>query len=472
MKSFIAGSTILFLLCFYTFAQLESFTPSIDPPDFKAELSIGFNYDFLQSPLKVSFDYPKGYFGINIPLTYTPPASITGDLTESLSKQFNEGEEFEPEAFMRQNPNTTIRVDVPMMGGVATFSNMQMMHLKYMNTLGSPSLEINTTMQDEGGESETNLFLRGVVSVPIDFIVGWETMTFGYAYKVNDKLKFAFNLHRHIFSFDIKGKIDLDLLGYFSIQVDEEESGDYLSMRPEEINYSLHNTVDGHYEVERYSPTFAVKFWRASIISRFGMNTKPKGYLKAKYSVPFFIDPETFQINENMGDMEWLIDNKDRLLNSEVNHIEYSTEKDMTWKMPQAHTIMFDIIPEKLSLSYTKLFGNLEMKLYDPESDKSEIGYRDTLDFRFKALIDHMILFHVSFYHSFFNLGIYSMDFAFRDRKDLLSNTELFQNLHFGNGVIIPIINGGAMIGSKLQLLLEFDFLPLAALKTGVVYYF
>lgn len=474
--SIVRSGIIAFLAFIYVHAQ--DVATEFGGLDFKAELAIGFNYDFLRPPLDVSFDCPKAFLGMNIPLKYTLPQSLSNNLSSYIAGQFSdsaESEEYVPEAYAKQNTNFSIKVDVPMLGGVATFSNMQMMYLQYINKIGIPKLEFGT---EEGGE--VDMFMRGAINVPLDLSIGWETMTFGYAYEVNDMLKFAFNLHRHTFSFDLKGKVDVDILGELGITLEGN------SLPPEEINYSLHNTVDGHYELERWTPTFAIKYWRLSLTSRFGMNARPTGYLKASYSLPFFIDPETFSIDKGLADgfadqdvlIEYLTenDNLSRIRNSDTNTVEYSTTQKMTWKMPQAHTIMFDIIPDKLSLSYTKLFGSLYLELSDPFSDKAALEdsteYADSLDFRFEALVDHMILLHGSFYSSFFNLGIYSMDFSFRDNKNLLSNIDALKKIRFGNGVLTPVLSLGALVGSKVQVLAELDVLPLTAIKTGIVYNF
>ncbi len=476
----VIGITTLFFLCFsFGYSQEDTNTINIYPPGFDAQLSIGFNYDWLKSPLDVSFDYPKGYFGINIPLKYGVDKSFTSSLTSDLSENFVEGEKFEPEASAKQYANASIKVDVPMFKGVLSFSNLQMMYLRYLNNLSLPRLEFGT-----GSTGEFGVFLRGGVNVPIDLAIGWETMTFGYAFEVNDKLRFAFNLHRHTFSFDLKGKVDLDIYGNFNVIVDQ---GGVQTPMSGPIDYSLHNSVEGHYEVERWTPTFAVEFWRFGLVSRFGMKTEPKGFLSAKYSVPFFIDPETFSLDEGLSDgfngdqdalTKYMMENNNlsRFKKNDVNSVEYSTQKNMVWELPQAHTLSFDIFPEKLSLSYTKLFGNLRMELSDPFSDKGAIldttNYPDTLDFRFEAFVDNVILLHGSFYNSFFNIGIFSLDFAFRDKENLLSGLEALEKLKFGNGVMAPILNFGALVGTKMQLLVELDLLPLTALKGGIVYYF
>jgi len=244
--------------------------------------------------------------------------------------------------------------------------------------------------------------------------------------------------------------------------------------------------IDGHYELERWTPSIAIKFWRASLVSRFGMDAKPTGKLKAQYTLPFFVDPESFTLDEGlmngMSEPDELLEymntnnNLDKFRNSETNTVEYSTDKKMVWQMPSAHTLMFDVIPDKLSLSYTKLFGSLYLELSDPFSDKAALvdtsEYPDTLDFRFEASIDHVIMIHANIYNSFINVGIFSMDFAFRDNDHLLSSIKALKNLKFGDGVMAPVLNLGAYVGTKLQLLAELDVLPLLALKTGIIYYF
>lgn len=464
---YIRRFTLLFSLFLTINSNAQISADSIDyvitSPDFNAELSIGFNYDFLISPLKVNFDYPRGYFGINIPLKYGLDKNLTEEYTKDITKEFKDADEFNPQASAKQNANTTIKVDVPMFGGVGSFSYMQMMSFRYGNTLGMPELVIGT----KDTSSEVSLFLRGIISVPIELALGWETMSFGYAYEVNRNIAFAVNLHRHAFNFDIRGKVDLDILGYFELK---------LQGKPEEIGYSLHNDILGHYDAEQWTPTFALRLWRVNLISRLGMDIEPEGNMKAVYSVPFFVDPETFQVDEGLEGEQYLLDNMDKFLANATTTVEYNTNKSLRWKMPHAHTVLFDIIPEKLSFSYSKFFGDLEMELYDTEADKlaekDSTNYPDTLDFRFKTHIDHMLLLHGSFFSSYFTVGVYSMDFSFRDKKNLLSSIEAMQSLKFGNGILTPVLTGGACIGSKLQLVIELDILPLTAVKSGIVYYF
>lgn len=463
---FIVYSTI----CIVSAQALDSNSTVVDP-GLSAQLSVGFNYDFLRSPLNVSFDKQVGYFSVNIPVKFSIPNSINSLVPDQIEKTFPEGKKFTPETYARQYGNTTLRVDLPnllLKNSVLTVSNIQMMYLNYNNVLKIPRLEVGTSGQ--GGDGKLNLFLRGIVSIPIDFSLGWETLTLGYAYKLNDMFTFAVNLHRHSFHFDLQGKVDIDILGRFSTLIKQE--GIEYPIKGD-LDYSLKNSVEGHYDLVRYSPSFAIRAWRFELISRFGMKAEAKGYLDAVYSVPFFMDPESFAI-ETFTE-EYVTENFDRFRNSESNQVVYSTQKKMKWQMPHAHTLSFDILPKKLSLSYTKLFNQIEMELYDDQVDLSLLedstDTRDVLDFRVSAKVDHVLLLHGDFPRFNFNLGIFALDFGFRDKENILANK--LTKFRFGKaGMVTPVLNMGTVVGRRVQGMLELDLLPLVAIKTGIVYYF
>ncbi len=444
---------VFFCTCLRGYTLAQDF--SMDAPSLAAELSVGFNSDFLKDPLNVSYDYPKGYFGFNVPLSYSMNKNIVESITSGLDSTFND--DFTPSAELRQAVNTSVKVDVPMFGGVGTFSNIQNMYLSYKNTLGA-AIDMDSTMESSG--QETSIITTGLVSVPLNMSMGWETMTFGYAYMFNDRLSMAVNLHRHLFDFNLRGRVDVDLLGKVSAEIEGAKTDI-------PINYSLNNVIKGHYSLTTLTPTFAVKYWRVGLISRFGMKKKATGSLEANYSVPFFIDKHSFEMDE-LEDTEYLSDNIDNFISSKKSRVDYSTDENSTldWEMPYSLTLNFDIVPEKLYFSYSKLFGRLHMGLTSSVNEETN----DTLDFRFSADIDHFMMLYGEFYHWSFNLGIFSMDFAYNENKDLLSGVKGL--VEFGDGVMMPVLSLGGRVGSKLQLGVELDILPVTALKTGVIYYF
>ena len=269
-------------------------TPSVTAPTLNARLTIGFNYDLLRAPTDVSFDYAKGDAQINFPLEKSGliPRRTSDDLWSRMSEQVSQdssnGARFQPQASARQYANTTIRVDVPMLGGVASFSNIQNVYLNYMNVLGNSTVRMSydTTMKSPTGGQHLSLLLLGAVNVPIDATLGWETMTFGYAYRVNKNLVAAMNIHRHLFRIDLLASIDAELLGNgaFENSVGSGNQsvsggigsfgGDALSIKYP-INYSnLGGYAGGHYEAEAWSYSLGVALWRFTLTSRFGIDTK------------------------------------------------------------------------------------------------------------------------------------------------------------------------------------------------------
>lgn len=466
--------------------DIDDLGANIKLPNFDARLSIGFNYDFLRDPTAVSFEYPRGFIGFNIPIShsvnlrdfiqYIDPAV---DSIFSDSSIVSNGNDFKPKGSARQNPNTTIQVDVPMLGGVASFSNTQNFMLNYSNALGNPNVFINPDSIMDG----VDFLLRGTISVPLNLSMSWETMTFGYAYRINRYLTMAFNLHRHTFTLDLRGKIDIDLLGKLNYQSDDgnikiDRELDYPSSK-------VYGHALGHYEAEVWTPTLGLRAWRFSLVSRFGLNARAKGSFNAKYSLPFFIDPETFETKYDFDDPDLFANDEFResLTSNAIDSVVYTTKKengnetDLHWKMPTGLTMSFEILPGHLTLSYTKIFGDVEFKIdqirkeqHAVETGSSRSGENDSLIIDFASTVDNVIMLQCNVYKAFLNLGVFGVDFRYGDQSHLIGDKIPY--MHMGKSAMIPVVNFGSTIGSKMQLHLELDVLPFPAFKTGIVYKF
>jgi hypothetical protein len=477
----------------------NDFSTEVQLPKVEVRLGIGFNYDLLHDPLDVSFEYPRGYFGMNLPLEksvnvrdYTGYIQPGIDTMFADSSLFTNADEFRPTAGARQNPNPTIRVDVPMLGGVASFISTQNFFIDYSNLLGNPNIFISPDSLEN-----LNFLLRGTVNVPVNLTASWESMTFGYAFEVNRYVRLAFNLSRHIFTMNVNGKVDVDLLGRYDISMGSSSgtSGFDVPSINGELDYSsdkIYGEVYGHYEAETWSPTVAFKAWRLSVISRFGIDARARGKFFAKYSVPFFIDPETFGLAYDFSDPAVLTSSEVRqgLLSNASDSIVYSTRKlvngkyvesDLRWRMPTGLTFAFDIIPEKLKFSYTKLFGEVSMKLdrigreqVALETGTTRENSTDSVIIDYGIRIDHVMVAELNLFNSYLNLGVFGMDFRYGDKSNLLgSQMKKLANITWlGNTAMLPILSLGTRLGTRVQLALDLNILPLPALKTGVVYFF
>ncbi len=479
MRTVIRCALVLCCFALGGYAQIDladtSVKRDIVAPTLSARFSIGFNYDYLRAPTDVSFEYPKGYFGMNVPVQKSMnPLDLAKmfnpaiDTILSDSTLFRGGEEFKPSASARQNPNTTFRVDVPMLGGVGSFSNMRNVGLNFTNSLGIPNLYMGLP-----SSAGIGAILRGSIAVPLDLSTSWESMTFGYAYRVNKNLLFAFNLHRHVFLFDFNAKVNVDMLG----NVDVNQAG--LNIRIP-LNYALSGGGSAHYDAEAWSYSMGATWWRLGWTSRFGINTRAKGYVKMDYSLPFFIDKETFKVTLDMNNITDLA-TINKLISNETSVYKDSSENEMVWKMPDAHTFTFDLVRDHLSLSYTKLNGVVGLSLpnilkFKKQNlpDTATTNLYDTISLDFKMTVDNVMMVNANFKNLFVNIGVFTLDFGTGDQAGLLSSA--FKSIDkyptIGGAPLMPILNFGSAIGTKLQLQIELDVLPLMALKAGINYYF
>ena len=467
-------------------------TPSVTAPTLNARLTVGFNYDLLRAPTNVSFDYSKGNLGFNFPLEQSglipkrTAENIWANMSEQISTDSSNGARFQPQASARQYANSTIRVDVPMLGGVASFSNIQNVYLNYTNVLGNSTVRISydTTMKTQTGDQKVSLLLLGSINVPIDATLGWETMTFGYAYRVNKNLITAMNIHRHLFRIDLLASIDAELLGTSMVEQNGAASGgsatgieaigsDALSVKSP-INYpEVGGHASGHYDAEAWSYSLGLALWRFTLTSRFGIDTKAKGTFSAKYAVPSGImDPRTFQINADLeNDPSSLLSKMNNFSTGKVDSVTYTTKEDAVWRLPSGHTISFDILPNKLSLSYTKIFGDIEMFHAHQESPNA----KRIVDLDVGITVDNVVLLNAHLYSAFLNIGLFTMDIRINEQRHILgkafSDAKL-DKLKWGDDAMLPVLNLGASFGAKTKLGFEIDLLPLPALKTNVTYIF
>jgi hypothetical protein len=455
-------------------------------PSFDARLAMGFNYDLLRPMTGVSFQYPVGYLGFNLPLGYSAGlGDFLGDSTMndifSNGKIFKKGERFKPTAGTEQNTNYSVRVDVPMLAGVGTFAYTQNFYMNFNTALGGSSIiketrPISYKPDSTAAVADTIGFvaLKGALRLPFSFSVGWETMTFGYAYRVgrSDDLIFAINMHRHLFSADIRLKADIDLLGHVNFNVKGIEMGNGVGVPidTEFVNFSsekFNGFAQGRFKAEGWSPSVGVKWKRFALNSRFGLSVKAAGSAGGGFVMPQILDSiiETGELTIDSASIKG------------VDRIEYEIPS-LRWKMPQGHTLSFDIIPQRLNVSYTKIFGEVAMEM-DILRKVDSLGGSETSHSDFKStkvdvgiLVDHILVLSATYPSFFASAGVAGFDIRNNDKRVLRDNSSL-KSLRAGDVVmLLPILNGGFNLGTKLQLRVEADILPLPAVRSGVNYYF
>jgi len=490
---------------------------TVGVPSFNAQLAMGFNYDLLRPATGVSFQYPVGYIGFNIPVGYSAGLDDflddkTVDEIFSDGKVFRKGDRFKPSAGAEQNANYSIRVDVPMLFGVGTFAYTQNFFMNFSTALGGSSV-INTlqpvdAVLSDGGKVDGFISMRGALRLPLTFSMGWETMTFGYAYKVGkgDDLVFALNMHRHLFSADIRLKADIDLLGYAKVDVKGTMIDGEMRTLPVVDDYLMdfssdkcHGFAQGRFSAEGWSPSVGVKWKRFALNSRFGLSVKTTGSANGGFVVPQVVNLETGELvlgdrfksfSDSMStNPVSMIDNMGDIIPKTIDSVTYKIESFL-WKMPQGHTLSFDIIPQRLTVSYTKIFGEValemdvirevseEVRKADAESHAKdgETHWTDPIYNKQKVdvgvLVDNILVLSVTYPSFFANVGFGGFDIRSKGTY-VLGESNSLKSLRVGDVVmLLPILSGGFNLGTKLQLRVEADILPLPAVRSGVNYYF
>jgi len=485
---------------------------------FDARMSMGFNYDLLRPLTDVSFRYPVGYIGFNVPIIGANLGSFLDSATvdDLLGSSFVLPDNFRPTGYAGQNADYTVRVDVPMLAGVGTFAYTQNFYMNFNTTLGGSRFLKENQPVTYPSEIDTvgYLAVSGSLRLPLSFAMGWETMTFGYAYKVGrgDDLIFALNLHRHLFSADIRMKADVDILGHAGIHAGNVDMGDgsntgRIDVEDEFINFSsdkCNGFAQGRFKAEGWTPSVGVRWKRFALNSRFGLDVRAKGSTSGGFVVPQVLDLKTGktdigdriqQFAENMKDDPLSFSALDSIIPKNLETVTYEI-KPFRWRMPQGHTISYDIIREhRLVISYTKLFGETAVDMdiishhgvleYDdnqlakkagisadtPASDTAWYDRNVKVDVGID--IDHILVLSASYPSFFANVGFCGFNVRNKEKYALGEKGSSLSVLRLGDVVMLmPILNGGFNIGTKLQLRVEADVLPLPAVRSGVSYYF
>lgn len=480
-KATIALTVMFFMLNLPVLSgPVDDVNTQVSLSTFEARLSLGFNYDLLRPLTDVSFDYPMGYIGFNMPFNQRfNLRDVGGPMIDTLfsdSAIFRNGDDFKPTGVARQSPNYTIRVDMPMLGGLCSYSYTQNFFLKYETVLGNPSLFLSP----DSATAEMDFLMRGTISMPLSLSMGWETMTFGYAYQLNRNVAFALNLHRHLFTMDFRGRADADMIGYFDVQLEEQGMATPVFVELDYPSEMINGYALGNYEAEVWSPSVGIRLWRFSLASRFGVNTNARGSLYARYKLPAIIDPETGQPKYDLNDQNELMrpEVRELLLSNAVDSIVYSTDDPLRWKLPHGHTLTADIIPERLVVSYTKIFGDIEMGIGKIRKEQRPVepgtereGLLDSLEMDVGVSVDHITMIHANYLGAFLNVGFFAMDFRSGDKENILGERTL-PELRLGKAALFPVLSLGSTIGTKVKLHLELDVAPLPAFRTGFYYYF
>jgi hypothetical protein len=458
---------------------LSAFSAGLDIkfPNAKAVLNAGVSYDILRDPTNVSFEYPEGYMSMNLPL---PITTNSVDFSAMAPGMFGKDTGFFPTFGAIQRPNFSFRINVPMLKGVCTYAQTRNVEFEYNMLIGNAQFFVDTTIPDNA-----SVMMRGFVNAPIQYKMGWSTQTFGYAFKPMKDMVVGINLHRHLFEMELNGLVSVDVLGKVKI-LSPAAQGIELPA----INYDSDHTygvMTGRFSTAAWSPAVGIKWWRLGLSARVGVSGAAPGFFNMKYSVPFFIDKNTF--TPDLESFNFDTDTSSAgnqpadstarpvdpvqlmsdISNSAVDSVKSISDSSLHFNIPSGISLSFDILKSgRLAFTYSYVRGEISglHNRTTPAFGRSEGTVIDDLNFGID--INHVMV--LGYKSQFFraNVGAFFLDFRWRQDANLLQEA-----LGLGlPGAPVPIFNLAAMFGTTTRGLLELDLLPIPSLKTGVIYYF
>lgn len=432
-----------------------------------AELNGAFSYEFLKSPLTRPFDQGYAKASLNLPFNASAQAQrFIGSFADSAVVM--------PELFARisQDMNAHVDVSAPLFGGVAFFAARENASLKVSGGLGNARFNLDTTLEGTGA-----VLLKGSIHMPLLFEMSWRSLTFGYAYQPTRWVTMAFQIHKHIFNARTSGDLRPDLSGRMSVG---GEAGN-TSFLVEYPDTKVYGTASGAYEGKAWSPEMGIGIGRIRLLSRMGARMSAKGKMDVNYSVPYFINPKTFEPRFTSPDSFLTSDNLRRLLDGETGKNAIHIHEPLILTLPQSHTVSADLWREHLTLSYTKVFGKVSIHAEKSIAPRTEVGdasvsassdssSTSTQGFvDFDLFPDQVICLSGKFgwFHS--NLGLHSLNVNYREKEHLLSG---ISPLTWDGDPFVPIFDFGFTWGYPLVFSTDFFVSPLPAVRSGLSYAF
>ncbi|MDB5106510.1 MAG: hypothetical protein JWP91_4199 [Fibrobacteres bacterium] len=426
-----------------------------------ATLSGAFSYEFLKSPLAHRFDEGNALVSLNLPFNASAQAQkLLGSVADSAVVI--------PELFARvsQHLNAHVDVSAPMFGGVAFFAARENASLTVSGALGNATFNLDTTLPGSG-----SVLLKGSIHMPLLFDMHWRSLSFGYAFKPSRLIELGFQVHKHQFTARTSGDLRPDLSGRIEVGGDAGNTS-FLVEYPAD---KVYGTADGFYEGKAWSPEMAIGVGPVRLVSRMGARMEAKGHIDVTYSVPYFIDPGTFEPRFTEPDSFLASDNLRRLLDGETGKREIHIHDRLILLLPQSHTVSLDILPGRLSLSYTKVFGRVSIHMENPEKAAGARPAEDSGSVDAEGVVD-LDLFpdqviclatRLGWFHG--DLGLHSLNMSYGDKGHMLSG---LSPLEWDGDPLVPILDFGFTWGHPLVFNADFFISPLPAVRSGVSYAF
>ncbi len=420
-----------------------------------ARLKGAFSTGFLESPLDAPQKGGEILLDLNLPVNVSAVVQRAfDDASDSavLTPQFLTG--------ISQLMNAQVKVAAPIWGGTFVFAARENAGLVVDGALGDVAFKFDTTLESGGF-----IKLKGGIHLPLHTEIRWRSLSFGYAYSPLSWLRLAFQVHKHMVDARMSGDLEPDISGRIGVG-----DGGGTSFAVDYPSTKVYGAASGQYSGGAWSPEMGVQLGPIRYVARMGTRVKAKGHLDFEWQVPFFIDPESFDMTISQPDSFLAADNLRRLLGSETEGRHYRFRDPVELRLPATHSFAVEFLSRRMRLSYTRVIGAVSSRanpLPQAEQDSTDLDLAGVLNAGLWP--DHVLLLSGEFSRFRFTLGAFAANLSFDQDQNLLS--DLFP-LEIDGDPVAPVLQLGLLWGSPVQISLDADIMPIPAVRTGVRYAF
>jgi hypothetical protein len=420
-----------------------------------ARLRGAFSTGFLESP----FDTPEK--GGEIWLDINLPVNVSASVQQAFSDA-DDSTVVMPEFLtgISQLMNAQVKVAAPLWGGTFVFAARENAGLVVDGAMGDVSFQFDTTMASGGF-----IKLKGGVHLPVHTEIRWRSLSFGYAYAPLSWMRLGFQVHKHMVDARMSGDLEPDVSGRIGVG-DDGGTTFAVDYPPSKV----YGTASGIYGGGAWSPEMGIKVGPVRYVARMGTRLKAKGHLDFEWQVPFFIDPESFDMKISEPDSFLTTDNLRRLLGGETEGRQYRFRDPVELRLPTTHQFAWDFLSNRMRLSYTRVIGSVSSSAHaEPQVE------RDSTDLDLDGVLnaglwpDHMLLVSGDFQRWRFTLGAFAANLHYDDESNRLSG--LFP-LEIDGDPVVPVFQFGLIWGSPIHISIDTDIFPIPAVRVGVRYGF
>ncbi len=415
-----------------------------------AQLEGAFSFGYLRSPL----DYPANRSEVET--DFNLPVNIAGS-AQHLFAESSDSTVVIPGILGRvsQLLNASLSASSPVGPGVLFFAARENAGLRVTASLGDANVNLDTVL------AVGTLRLKGSIFLPIRFDIRWRSLSLGYVYQPSPWMRVGLQVHRHEILVVAGGDLRPDLVGRVEV-----EGAAF------DIDYSkdrLFGNANGQYSGLAFTPEMAVEIGPVFGMIRMPTSLRAEGRLDMNYSVPFFIDPETFDNEITSPDSLLTSENLRRLQGGETRSRQWLFHEPLAFSLPGSITFGGKLWNHHLEISYTKMFGSLGVHGQPQRANTDSVELRSEGFLDAALTPDHLVLLRwtTSFFHG--GLGAHTVNFAYRKHRQLLSGLSAFE---IQGDPIAPLFQFGFLWGKPLSLNLEFSLVPIPSLQTGMRYLF